>query len=172
MTDLGGKSRRYRPKVQYSFSAQAGKLRYFSDYNGTLIERIRRRRAAQDQLQDLCAHALGRDPRCCRAFTLRLLLRHVLSTSASRFGSCSFSVSSTQSAFLGTSTAFPTTSFTIRTSIPSLLNRLFSILESITVGFSQIFYECIHMQHHKANPHSDMMEITPRISDKRADTRQ
>src|SRR5207244_5365382 len=32
-----------------------------------------------------------------------------------------------------------------------LLNRLFSILESITVGFSQIFYECIHMQHHKGN---------------------
>src|SRR5438445_4524104 len=32
-----------------------------------------------------------------------------------------------------------------------LLNRFFSILESITVGFSQIFYECIHMQHHKGN---------------------
>jgi fatty acid desaturase len=32
-----------------------------------------------------------------------------------------------------------------------LLNRLFSIMESITVGFSQIFYECIHMQHHKGN---------------------
>src|SRR5438046_9191247 len=32
-----------------------------------------------------------------------------------------------------------------------LLNRLFCILESITVGFSQIFYECIHMQHHKGN---------------------
>jgi fatty acid desaturase len=32
-----------------------------------------------------------------------------------------------------------------------LLNRLLSILESITVGFSQIFYECIHMQHHKGN---------------------
>ena len=29
-----------------------------------------------------------------------------------------------------------------------LFNRLFCILESITVGFSQIFYECIHMQHH------------------------
>src|SRR5947199_4372478 len=53
-----------------------------------------------------------------------------------------------------------------------LLNRLFSILESITVGFSQIFYECIHIQHHKANPHRNMMEITPRISDKRANTRQ
>ncbi|SRR6266567_2262856 len=32
-----------------------------------------------------------------------------------------------------------------------LFNRLFSILESMTVGFSQIFYECIHMQHHKGN---------------------
>src|ERR1044072_7454990 len=32
-----------------------------------------------------------------------------------------------------------------------LHNRLFSILESITVGFSQVFYECIHMQHHKGN---------------------
>src|SRR3979411_208352 len=32
-----------------------------------------------------------------------------------------------------------------------LLNRLFSILESITVGFSQIFYECIPMQHHNGN---------------------
>ena len=33
----------------------------------------------------------------------------------------------------------------------ALLNRLFSILESITVGFSQVFYECIHLQHHKGN---------------------
>ncbi|MFL6583432.1 MAG: fatty acid desaturase family protein [Chthoniobacterales bacterium] len=32
-----------------------------------------------------------------------------------------------------------------------LLNRLFSLLESVTVGFSQVFYECIHMQHHKGN---------------------
>src|SRR5207253_470469 len=32
-----------------------------------------------------------------------------------------------------------------------VLNRLFSILESITIGFSQIFYECIHTQHHKGN---------------------
>src|ERR1700747_1364472 len=32
-----------------------------------------------------------------------------------------------------------------------LLNRLFSILESITVGFSQVFYDCIHMQHHRGN---------------------
>ena len=172
MTDLGGKLRRYRPKVQYSFSAQAGKLRYFSDYNSTLIERIRRRRAAQDQLQDLCAHALGRDPRCCRAFTLRLLLRHVLSTSASQLWvmlilgfiysiSISWNINGISHNFIH-NPYFRS----------PLLNRLFSILESITVGFSQIFYECIHMQHHKANPHSDMMEITPRISDKRADTRQ
>jgi len=33
----------------------------------------------------------------------------------------------------------------------ALLNRLFSIMESITVGFGQVFYECIHMQHHKGN---------------------
>src|ERR1700747_11059 len=32
-----------------------------------------------------------------------------------------------------------------------LLNRLFSVMESITVGFSQVFYECIHMQHHKGH---------------------
>ena len=32
-----------------------------------------------------------------------------------------------------------------------LLNRLFSTMESITVGFGQVFYECIHMQHHKGN---------------------
>src|SRR5271166_3619159 len=32
-----------------------------------------------------------------------------------------------------------------------LLNRLFSLMESVTVGFSQIFYDCIHMQHHKGN---------------------
>jgi hypothetical protein len=32
-----------------------------------------------------------------------------------------------------------------------LLNRLFSIMESMTVGFGQVFYECIHMQHHKGN---------------------
>ena len=32
-----------------------------------------------------------------------------------------------------------------------VFNRLFGILESITIGFSQIFYDCIHMQHHKGN---------------------
>ena len=31
------------------------------------------------------------------------------------------------------------------------LNRLFSVLESVSVGFSQVFYDCIHMQHHKGN---------------------
>jgi Fatty acid desaturase len=66
-------------------------------------------------------------------------------------GGCSSWVLSTRSAFPGTSTAFSTTSFTIRISRSPRLNRLFSILESITVGFSQVFYECIHMQHHKGN---------------------
>jgi fatty acid desaturase len=32
-----------------------------------------------------------------------------------------------------------------------ILNRLFSVLESVSVGFSQVFYDCIHMQHHKGN---------------------
>ncbi len=31
------------------------------------------------------------------------------------------------------------------------LNRAFSWLESITIGFSQQFYECVHQQHHKGN---------------------
>jgi len=31
------------------------------------------------------------------------------------------------------------------------LTALFSVLESIIVGFSQVFYECIHLQHHKGN---------------------
>ena len=43
-----------------------------------------------------------------------------------------------------------------------LLNRLFSMLESVTVGFSQIFYECIHMQHHKGN--ADRPDETARRS--------
>ena len=47
--------------------------------------------------------------------------------------------------------ASPTTSFTIPISARRSSIGLFSILESITVGFSQIFYECIHMQHHKGN---------------------
>ncbi|MGA2231476.1 MAG: fatty acid desaturase [Tepidisphaeraceae bacterium] len=32
-----------------------------------------------------------------------------------------------------------------------LLNRLFSILESLVCGFSQIFYECVHRRHHMGN---------------------
>jgi fatty acid desaturase len=31
------------------------------------------------------------------------------------------------------------------------LNRCFSILESITIGFSQVFYEQVHKDHHKGN---------------------
>jgi len=31
------------------------------------------------------------------------------------------------------------------------LNRCFSILESVTVGFSQVFYEQVHKDHHKGN---------------------
>ncbi len=31
------------------------------------------------------------------------------------------------------------------------LNRLFSIWESLVVGFSQVFYECVHKRHHKGN---------------------
>jgi fatty acid desaturase len=31
------------------------------------------------------------------------------------------------------------------------LNRLFSLMESVTVGFSQVFYDAVHMQHHKGN---------------------
>jgi fatty acid desaturase len=31
------------------------------------------------------------------------------------------------------------------------LNRLFSLLESVTVGFSQALYECVHMRHHVGN---------------------
>jgi fatty acid desaturase len=33
----------------------------------------------------------------------------------------------------------------------SILNRAFSWLESVTIGFSQQFYECVHQQHHKGN---------------------
>ncbi len=33
----------------------------------------------------------------------------------------------------------------------AVLNRWFSILESITVGFSQVFYEQVHKDHHKGN---------------------
>ena len=32
-----------------------------------------------------------------------------------------------------------------------LLNRLFSVLESVTCCFSQTYYDVVHMQHHKGN---------------------
>jgi fatty acid desaturase len=32
-----------------------------------------------------------------------------------------------------------------------LLNRWFSFLESLTIGFSQTFYECVHQRHHMGN---------------------
>ena len=32
-----------------------------------------------------------------------------------------------------------------------ILNRAFSWIESVTIGFSQQFYECVHQQHHKGN---------------------
>ncbi len=32
-----------------------------------------------------------------------------------------------------------------------LLNRLFSVLESLDCGFSQIFYDCVHRRHHMGN---------------------
>lgn len=32
-----------------------------------------------------------------------------------------------------------------------VLNRLFSLLESLTMGFSQIFYDYVHMRHHMGN---------------------
>ena len=31
------------------------------------------------------------------------------------------------------------------------LNRCFSVLESVTVGFSQVFYEQVHKEHHMGN---------------------
>ena len=53
-----------------------------SDDNGTLIERICKYRTPQDELQDFCAHALGRGAGSRRCFTLRVLLWNVLSFSA------------------------------------------------------------------------------------------
>ncbi len=32
-----------------------------------------------------------------------------------------------------------------------LLNRAFSVLESLACGFSQVFYECVHRRHHIGN---------------------
>lgn len=34
---------------------------------------------------------------------------------------------------------------------PPILNRLFSIYESLVLGFSQVFYECVHKRHHQGN---------------------
>lgn len=31
------------------------------------------------------------------------------------------------------------------------LNRLFSLIESVAIGFSQTFYDCVHMRHHTGN---------------------
>ena len=53
-----------------------------SDHNAYFIKRARNCRSPQDKLQDFCAHALGCDSGFRRRFTLRLLLRHVLSFSA------------------------------------------------------------------------------------------
>ena len=44
-----------------------------------------------------------------------------------------------------------------------VLNRCFSILESITVGFSQVFYEQVHKDHHKGN--ADLPDANGRTRD-------
>jgi fatty acid desaturase len=38
----------------------------------------------------------------------------------------------------------------------SFLNRCFSIIESLTMGFSQVFYESVHRRHHMGN--ADMLD--------------
>jgi fatty acid desaturase len=46
----------------------------------------------------------------------------------------------------------------------ALLNRAFSILESLTVGFSQVFYEQVHKEHHMGNadlPDDDGHTVDP-----------
>ena len=43
-----------------------------------------------------------------------------------------------------------------------LLNRLFSLLESVTCCFSQTYYDVVHMQHHKGN--SDRQDETAKPS--------
>ena len=45
----------------------------------------------------------------------------------------------------------------------AVLNRCFSILESITVGFSQVFYEQVHKDHHKGN--ADLPDANGRTRD-------
>ena len=44
-----------------------------------------------------------------------------------------------------------------------VLNRCFSILESITIGFSQVFYEQVHKDHHKGN--ADLPDASGRTRD-------
>ena len=56
-----------------------------------------------------------------------------------------------RSAFRGTSTASRTISCTIPTSSRTLLNRIFSLIESLSMGFSQTFYEYVHQRHHMGN---------------------
>src|SRR5207245_2251825 len=43
------------------------------------------------------------------------------------------------------------------------LNRAFSALESVTVGFSQVFYEQVHKDHHKGN--ADLPDANGRTRD-------
>jgi fatty acid desaturase len=44
-----------------------------------------------------------------------------------------------------------------------VLNRLFSVLESVTIGFSQVFYEQVHKDHHKGN--ADLPDARGRTRD-------
>ncbi len=52
------------------------------NHYASIIKRVCNRRMPQNEFPDLCAHALGCDPRRGGPATLRLLLRHVLSFSA------------------------------------------------------------------------------------------
>ena len=45
----------------------------------------------------------------------------------------------------------------------NVLNRCFSILESVTCGFSQVFYEQVHKDHHKGN--ADLPDANGRTRD-------
>src|SRR2546430_8201 len=45
----------------------------------------------------------------------------------------------------------------------AVLNRAFSVLESVTVGFSQVFYEQVHKDHHKGN--ADLPDANGRTRD-------
>jgi len=44
-----------------------------------------------------------------------------------------------------------------------ILNRAFSVLESVTVGFSQVFYDQVHKDHHKGN--ADLPDANGRTRD-------